>query len=128
MAYYCWFCYGRNARASGPCAHCGHEIAPPPSATETERLIWATRHPDPDVAIISTRRLGQEGDRAAIPTLRELIDTPPDPYVAAEALRALLALSSVRAELVLLTRLAADGPVMLRHEARLALAAGGPGA
>jgi len=74
------------------------------------------------VAIISARRLGADGDRSAIPALREVIDQPPDPYVAGEALHSLLALSTVDGEAQLLERLAADGPFMLRRQAEQALA------
>lgn len=89
--FYCWWCYGRNKEA-GRCVHCGRDVRPPDSATETERLIWGTHHPDPDVAIICTRRLGTHGDAAAVPVLRALVDNPPDPYVGAEALTSLPAL------------------------------------
>lgn len=123
MAFYCWSCYGRNDRATGACVHCGQEISPPAEATETQRLIWALRHPDPDVAIISARRLGTEGDRDAVPALRAVIDQPPDPYVAGEALHSLLAISTIEEERQLLQQLAASGPFMLRRQAEQALAA-----
>ncbi|MFC4242907.1 HEAT repeat domain-containing protein [Gryllotalpicola reticulitermitis] len=123
MAFYCWACYGRNDHTTGACVHCGHEISPPAEATETQRLIWALRHPDPDVAIISARRLGAEGNAEAVSALREAIDRPPDPYVAGEALHSLLALSTVDNEKQLLERLAAGGPFMLRRQAERALAA-----
>lgn len=121
MAFYCWWCYGRNDRGTGPCVHCGRDISAPDSATETQRLIWGAYHPDPDVAIICTRRLGQHGDTAAVPFLRGLIKDPPDPYVGAEALTSLLALSSVDAERQLLLELADHGPVLQKHLAQRAL-------
>lgn len=120
--YYCWFCYRHNDRACGPCARCGKEISPPPDADQTARLIWALHHPDSDVAMLSTRRLGQLGDRSAIPALRKCVVRTPDPYLAAEALRSLLVLSTPAAEKELLDRLARDGAVMLRNQARGALA------
>lgn len=99
------------------CVHCGGEISAPPSATETERLLWATRHPDPDVGIMAAKRLGTQGDPAAIPALRGLVEDALDPYVAAEALRSLLILSSDTAEKALLQRLQSSGPVLLRKVA-----------
>lgn len=122
--YYCWFCYGHNDHARGPCAHCGDEISPPPDADRTARLIWALDHPDSDVAMLSTRRLAGLGDRSAIPALRNCVVRAPDPYLAAEALRSLLVLSTPAAEKELLDRLARDGPVLLRDQARDALAEG----
>lgn len=121
-AYFCWSCYGRNDHSSGPCAHCGLEISPPSDAGLTARLVWAMGHPDPDVAIMSTRRLAQLGDRSVVPTLREWVVQSSDPYLAAEALRSLLVLSTPAAEKELLDRLAADGPVLVRDQARQALA------
>lgn len=122
MAFYCWRCYGRNDRATGPCVHCGNDVGPPDGATETQRLIWGTHHPDPDVAIICTRRLGAHGDTAALPHLRAVIKEPPDPYVGAEALTSLLALSNVDAERQLLLELADNGPVLQKRLAQEALA------
>ena len=121
MAFYCWWCYGRNDNGTGPCVQCGRDIRPPDSATQTQRLIWGTHHPDPDVAIICTRRLGTHADTAAVPLLRALIMDPPDPYVGAEALTSLLALSSVDAERQLLQELADHGPVLQKHLAQRAL-------
>lgn len=119
--YYCWTCYGRNSRSSGPCEHCGHEIRPPADATLTGRLVWGIRHPDPDVALMSTRRLAAIGDPSTIPALRASVADPPDPFVAAEALRSLLMLSSVHDEQELLRSLAEDGPTQLKRVAREAL-------
>ena len=121
MAFYCWRCYGRNGKGIGPCVHCGRDVEPPDSATETQRLIWGTRHPDPDIAIICTRRLGSHADTAAVPQLRALVNDPPDPYVGAEALTSLLALSNIDAERQLLQGLADHGPLFQKHLARRAL-------
>jgi HEAT repeat protein len=120
--YYCWHCYGHNRRASGRCAYRGQEIAAPAETALSETLIWAARHPDPDVAIMAVRRLGVLGDPAAAGPVRDLIDDPPDPYVAAQALRSLVALSTIAALEPLLERLASDGPVLVRAAAREALA------
>jgi hypothetical protein len=118
LIYYCWCCYGRNERGTGPCARCAGEIAAPPNTTLTRRLLWATRHPDPDVAIMATRRLAAVRATDAIPSLRSLITDPPDPYVAAEALRTLIELSGTEAEHAFLVRLAESGPALLRSLAR----------
>lgn len=119
--YYCWSCYARNDRQAGPCERCGRDISPPTDISEVDRLLWGIGHPDPDVAIISTRRVARLGDQSAIPALRKCIEEGPDPYVAVEALRSLLALSSATAEEPLLRRLARAGPILLRSEALQAL-------
>lgn len=121
MTYYCWRCYGRNAEPTGPCEHCGAEIAAPAHASEEDHLIWGIRHPDPDVAILSTRRLADHPGPATAAALRNAISSPPDPYVAAEALKSLLVVSSVDAERPLLQQLAGEGPAMLRSAAQHAL-------
>lgn len=123
--YYCWSCYGHNHDQHGPCVHCGREISPPPDADRATRLIWALRHPDPDVAVLSTRRLARLSEKSAIPALRKCITQTHDPYLAAEALRSLVVLSTPAAERELLEGLATDGPVLLREQARKALAENG---
>jgi hypothetical protein len=121
VTYYCWHCYARNNQRSGVCKRCGQEISPPSSATTVDHLLWATRHPDPDVAIMATRRLATEGASESVEPLRALVANPPDPYVGAEALRTLIALSDVDTERALLESLADSGPVMVRRVARSAL-------
>lgn len=121
MTTYCWQCYARNDRASGACRRCGGEIADPPGASVTERLLWGAAHPDPDVAMIAVRRLAALGDAGAVPSLRRLVLDPPDPYVGAEALRSLLTLSSAGTERDLLVQLARHGPVLTRRIAVEAL-------
>lgn len=124
MTYYCWHCYARNDAGSGPCVRCGQEIAAPADASESECLIWAIRHPNPDVAIIATRRLADHPGAAVEQALHEAVQDPPDPYVAVEALRSLLSLSFTERERSLLQELARSGPVMLRALAKEALGRG----
>ncbi|WP_188897573.1 HEAT repeat domain-containing protein [Microlunatus endophyticus] len=119
--YYCWSCYGRNDHASGPCDHCGDEIEPPADADLTTRLVWGIRHPNPDVALMSVRRLPMVGDSSAIPALRAAVIDPPDPYVAAAALKSLLSLSSVAEEEELLRSSVSTGPPLVASIAREAL-------
>lgn len=53
------------------------------------------------------------------------MEDPPDPYVAAEALRSLARLESPNALQPWLEPLAREGPVLLRQAAREILGAGG---
>ena len=122
LSYYCWHCYGLNAAATGRCPSCGQSIEPPQAADLVDRLLWACRHPNPDVAVMAARRLGGLCDGQAAAGLRALLDVPPDPYVAAEALRSLLKCGQIDALGDLLRRWAANGPILLRAEARDALA------
>jgi len=71
---------------------------------------------------MAVRRLGTRGDATTAEALRALLEDPPDPYVAAEALRSLVDLLGVDELGGLLRPLADSGPVLVRAQARRALA------
>ncbi len=125
MTTYCWHCYCRNDQPAGVCRQCGMEISAPADATLIDRLLWGSRHPDPDVAMIAVHRLAGVGDSTVAPALRRLVENPPDPYVGAEALRSLLAVSDVKTEVGLLEHLAEHGSLLTRLVAVDALQVGG---
>jgi hypothetical protein len=123
-AWYCFHCYATNPRASGPCAKCDDEIEPPPELSYDERLIWALDHPLADTAITAARLLGARRTAAAAGPLRRVVAAQRDPYLAAHALRALVAVEGFRATRPLLRELAAQGPMLLRRVARAELVGG----
>lgn len=125
MTYYCWHCYARNSAERGPCKICGYAIEPPIGVSATDRALWGLQHPDPDVAIIAAKRIGVIGDSYCLPKLRELISSPPDPFVALEALRSLISLSDATAEQPLLDELVASDSFMIRDLARSILCGAG---
>ena len=117
-AWFCFHCYGRNARPTGRCQKCDEPIEPPHELSYDERLIWALDHPLPDTATTAARLLGVRRPAAAAGPLRRAVATQRDPYLAAEALRALVAVEGIQATRPLLRRLASEGPLLLRRVAR----------
>ena len=117
-AWFCFHCYGRNDRPSGRCETCGDPIEPPHELSYDERLIWALDHPLPGTAIMAAQVLGVRRPAAAVESLRRAVAAQRDPYLAAEALRALVAVEGIQATRPLLRQLAAEGPLLLRRVAR----------
>ncbi len=93
--YWCFHCYAVNPRSSGPCVHCGEEIAAPAGLSYDEQLIWALGHPDGDRAIMAAHTLGVRGSTQAAPHLRQVVEEEADPFLATEALRSLIAIEGV---------------------------------
>jgi HEAT repeat protein len=87
-----------------------------------DRLIWALRHPDGDRAIMAARVLGQRRARAAVPALRAVVVDGRDPYLAAEALRNLVAIEDPGQIRELLEGLASSDSFMVATVAKRALA------
>lgn len=119
--YWCYHCYGVNNWPSGTCEHCGRSIEEPDELTQTERLVWALRHPDGDRAVLSARRLGAVGASEAVPALWEIVRESHDPYLAAVALHALIRIEGVPPLRAVLESIAADGPLLQRQVAQDAL-------
>lgn len=118
LVYWCFHCYGVNPRPDG---RCGQSVAPPSGTTEVDRLAWALRHPDGDRALLAARSLGRRHDRSAVAALRAAVDDPSDPFVAAEALRSLVALEGSETLRGWLHHLAATAPFLVREVATEAL-------
>ena len=66
---------------------------------------------------MAARRLGRCSGPDAVRALRGVLDGPPDPYVAAAALRSLVEIEGAEAWRNELERLARGGPVLLRGTA-----------
>jgi hypothetical protein len=115
--HWCYHCYGINPEPSGPCVHCGQEIAPPNDLSYDQQLIWALGHPDGDRAIMAARTLGIHRAREAAPRLHEVALGGADPFLAAEALRSLVAIEGVDPLRLLLTEFAEHGPLLLANVA-----------
>jgi HEAT repeat protein len=109
MMCYCWHCYAENDRSSGPCEQFGRPVESPCETTYVEQLVWALRHPLPGRQMMAAQILGDRRERAAVEPLRELVDTG-DPYLAAQALRSLVAIVGPEPERPLLEQLARSGP------------------
>lgn len=110
-----------NERPSGACVECGAQIAAPAGTSYIELLLWELGHPLPDRQMIAAEILGKVGDRRARAPLSQLVADSPDPYLAAQALRSLIAIDGVARHRSLLERLRREGAVQLRAVAARAL-------
>jgi hypothetical protein len=110
--YWCFHCYGVNPSSAGPCIHCGQEIAPPNGLSYDQQLTWALGHPDGDRAIMAAQTLGTRRSSEAAPRLREVAQDGSDPFLAAEALRSLIAIQGAEFLRPLLTEIAEHGGLL----------------
>ncbi len=115
--YYCWSCYAPAQTASGRCEHCGGRIEAPPEADYADLLMWALDHPLAERRLVAAQVLGQRREARAEGRLRELVWTREDPYLAAAAVQALVAIVGRQACADLLTELATRGPAPVRRTA-----------
>jgi len=123
LTYYCWQCYAANDSPRGPCAECGEEIAPPQGTDYVALLLWALDHPLAERQMVAARTLGHRREPRARPPLLRLVTGAGDPYLGAEAVRALVAIDGVEQHRQLLEKLARSGSVVVRRAAADALAA-----
>lgn len=121
MRYFCWNCYGPNEQPRGACAECRKEIGAPAGTSYSELLRWELGHPLPDRQMLAAQILGRMRDGSASESLRELACGSADPYLAAEALEALLAIDGAALHPSLLQQLAHDAAVPARAVANAAL-------
>jgi PII-like signaling protein len=70
-------------------------VEAPPGSDQVDNLVWALRHPDGDRAVMAAVALGRRDDARAVRALRGVVEDPPDPYVASEALRSLVKIEGV---------------------------------
>lgn len=84
-------------------------------------LLWALDHPLPDRRMLAAELLGRRRENRAVTPLLALALDPSDPFLAAEAVRSVVAITGVDAVRTTLERLAREGPVPARREAAKAL-------
>ena len=120
--YWCYHCYGLNARARGACTHCGRPIEIPDALSFEQRLVWTLGHPDGDRAVLAARLLGDRRAQIAAPALSRLIAESRDPFLAAQALQSLVAIEGIGPLRELLLELTDGQSVSLSRIARRALA------
>jgi HEAT repeat protein len=124
LTYFCWRCYGANP-APDVCVHCGEPVAEPAGTPHVERLLWALRHPLVERRMVAIDALASLSEPAAVEPLRALANSADDPYLAARALDALVAIAGAGAVWPMLVRLAEHGAAPVRAAARRALAGSG---
>lgn len=115
--YYCWSCYAPAQTASGQCEHCGGRIEAPREADYPDLLVWALDHPLAERRLVAAQALGKRREARAEGRLRELVWTRDDPYLAAAAVQALVAVVGRQACTDLLTQLVEHGPAPVRRTA-----------
>jgi hypothetical protein len=121
VVYWCFHCYGLNREAGGLCVRCGLPVEGPPGLSYDQQLMWTLGHPDGDRAVTAARILGSRRSREASPALREAVTVDRDPFLAAEALRSLIAIDGVERLRPWLEQLADRAPFMVRAVAQGAL-------
>jgi HEAT repeat protein len=112
-----WFCVACFEEIDGPgqrCPSCGAQ-AEDDLPTYEGKLVTALNHRLPDRQVLAARILGTIRSQAAIPTLAGLAEDGGDPYLAAEAARAL---AKIEPEHPVVRRLEADGPLLSRRAVR----------
>jgi HEAT repeat protein len=123
LTYYCYRCYGENRGPDGDCVNCGGAIEPPAGTAFPDLLIWALRHPVAPVATQAAAILGERKETSAAEPLRAIALESRDPFLAAAALRSLVAIQGAPNLRDLLERLAREAPLPVRRAAAAALRA-----
>jgi len=121
VTHYCYRCYAENPLPDDACVACGQPVAAPRGTSYTQQLIWALRHPVSETARLAASILGVRREVAAAAAPEALVAESDDPYLVAEAVRALASIEGERAR-PLLERLVREGGVIVRRAAAEALA------
>ena len=119
MIWFCPSCFAELPETVGTCLQCGVDLAGWSRDFEAA-LVRALNHPLHDRRLLAARVLGRRRAVAAVPALISVAKDSSDPYLAAEATRALVAIGTADG-LAVARRLAIDGPVVARVAAREAL-------
>lgn len=118
VTWFCPECFEVVAESAARCPSCGAATADP--RTYEEKLVSALRHPLPDRQLLAARILGLIRSQAAVGPLADAARQTQDPYLAAEAVRALARITTPKA-LAIVRSIARGGPVVARAAARSAL-------
>jgi hypothetical protein len=88
MTWFCPFCLAELQETAGTCLQCGADLVGSGRDFETA-LVGTLRHPLHDRRLLAARILGRRRAVAAVPALISVAEDSSDPYLAAEAVRAL---------------------------------------
>jgi HEAT repeat protein len=120
VTWFCPSCFAEVPETAATCLHCGADLLGSGQDFEAA-LVGALRHPLHDRRLMAARTLGRRRAVAAVPALISAATDSRDPYLAAEAVQALVAIDTADG-LAAARRLASNGPVVVRAAARKALA------
>lgn len=118
MTWFCPSCFAELPETAGTCLQCGADLVG--SGRDFEAALVGAL-PLYDRRLMAARILGRRRAVAAVPALISVAKDSSDPYLAAEAVRALVAIGTADG-LAAARRLASNGPVVVRAAARKALA------
>jgi HEAT repeat protein len=119
VTWFCPSCFAELPETAGTCLQCGAGLVGPGRDFEAA-LVGGLRHPLHDRRLMAARILGRRQAVAAVPALISVVDDSRDPYLAAEAVRALVAIGTPDG-LAVARHLASNGPVVAKAAARKAL-------
>jgi HEAT repeat protein len=112
--WFCLDCFATVDEGAGTCARCGSSLQVP-GRTYEQKLIRALSHPLRDRRLMAAEILGKLRSQAATERLAEISLDGSDPYLQAEAVRALAAIDP---EHGVIRRLKEGGPVLAQAAAR----------
>jgi HEAT repeat protein len=94
VIWFCPSCFAELPETAGTCLQCGADLVGSGRDFEAA-LVGALRHPLHDRRLMAARILGRRRAVAAVPALISAAGDSSDPYLAAEAVRALVAIGTL---------------------------------
>jgi HEAT repeats len=119
VTWFCLTCFAQLPKTAETCVRCGADQAGSDRDFEAA-LVAALQHPLHDRRLLAARVIGRRRAVTAVSALISVAEDARDPYLAAEAARALVAIGTAEG-MAVVRRLARDGPVVARSAAREAL-------
>jgi len=117
--WFCQTCWAALPPGTSHCPRCGAELSPDREGYE-QSLIRALKHPLHDRRLIAATILGERRSTIAVASLIEAMTQREDPYLGAEAARALVKIGDP-AGIVAARKAAHEASAIVREAARAAL-------
>jgi hypothetical protein len=120
LTWFCLVCFAEIDSEHDRCPRCDADLRALDAEQFDRRLIRVLRHRLADHRLLAARILGRRRTLDAVRSLADVAEHDADPFVAAEAVRALARLGNPEA-LAAVHRVAARGSVIPRRAAHVAL-------
>ena len=114
ISWFCPRCWASVSESTTVCPGCGADLSSLDRASYDEKLTRALWHPDGETARRAASLLGARRDTVAVGALIDRYHARPDPYLAADIVRALRQIDSAEA-VVALKEIARSAPVLVRR-------------